>query len=495
MSDTGGAAPTGTPPVPGWGSLEVHPGSGVVHRGPDVLLVVPTVSPALVEATSELVALCGDVPDPTGRRRVRRAARLLTEAEPEDLPEFALVIDAGDHLTVLVHGDVTVSVTGEQDLSFSAAESLAWVERVVPLPYETVTIDSPSGRSGRAALEPARGLPLDLLAGTVPGGGATLQRGATATSASERTAEPGAQELARVLERPAYLRSRTGGPAKGPAEAEVSGRVPAGASAAPDARREPGHAAEPAAAAEPVTAAPAGSRDGSPPAREASDSAGGRTVLRQTVQVRRVSLARHGRPAGGARRAPLPVGAATGGSLTAAHGQVVLIEGVLCPAGHLNEPGAGTCAPCGAPMGAASPRVTQPRPPLGVLVTDEGAVYTVTTDYVIGRDPEHAPDVVAGRARALVLRDAENSTSRVHARLTVSGWEVQVTDSGSANGTFVSSGGPAGPWNAVYREPGTPLRPGDRVRLGKRQLLFDRYHLPSTPLQAAGREGSGGSHR
>ena len=489
MSDTGGAAPTGTPPVLGWGRLEVHPGSGVVHRGPDVLLVVPTVSPALVEATSELVALCGDVPDPTGRRRVRRAARLLTEAEPEDLPEFALVIDAGDHLAVLVHGDVTVSVTGEQDLSFSAAESLAWVERVVPLPCETVTIESPSGGSASRAAESPRGLPLDLLAGTVPGSGATLQRGATATSTSERAAEPGAQEQARVLERPAYLRSGTGGPPKGPAESEVTGPVPAGASAAPEAGREPGHAAEP------VTAPAVPRPDGAPPAREASDGTDGHTVLRQTVQVRRVSLARHGRPAGGARRAPLPVGAAAGGSFTAAHGQVVLIQGVLCPAGHLNEPGAGTCAPCGAPIGGEAPRVTQPRPPLGVLVTDEGAVYTVTTDYVIGRDPEHAPDVVAGRARALVLRDAENSTSRVHARLSVSGWEVLVADSGSANGTFVSSGGQAGPWNAVYREPGTPLRPGDRVRLGKRQLLFDRYHLPSTPLQAAGREGSGGPHR
>ena len=159
MSDTGGAAPTGTPPVLGWGRLEVHPGSGVVHRGPDVLLVVPTVSPALVEATSELVALCGDVPDPTGRRRVRRAARLLTEAEPEDLPEFALVIDAGDHLAVLVHGDVTVSVTGEQDLSFSAAESLAWVERVVPLPRVARTIGRPVDSRSRWGQVSATAIP------------------------------------------------------------------------------------------------------------------------------------------------------------------------------------------------------------------------------------------------------------------------------------------------------------------------------------------------
>ena len=79
-----------------------------------------------------------------------------------------------------------------------------------------------------------------------------------------------------------------------------------------------------------------------------------------------------------------------------------------------------------------------------------------------------------------MLRDAEHSTSRVHARLRLSGWDVLVADSGSANGTQVSRSGPTGPWEAVYREPGTPLHPGDRVRLGKRQLLFDRVqHAPT----------------
>ena len=71
---------------------------------------------------------------------------------------------------------------------------------------------------------------------------------------------------------------------------------------------------------------------------------------------------------------------------------------------------------------------------------------------------------------------------------------VLLKDSGSANGTFLSRGGAAGPWTVVPREPGTPLRPGDRVRLGKRQLLFDRYHVRSTPLQATGR-GTDGPHR
>jgi pSer/pThr/pTyr-binding forkhead associated (FHA) protein len=89
--------------------------------------------------------------------------------------------------------------------------------------------------------------------------------------------------------------------------------------------------------------------------------------------------------------------------------------------------------------------------------------------------------VLAGRARPLPLRDAARSTSRVHARLTLVGWQVLLSDSSSANGTFVSHHGAAGPWLPVM--PGTemPLLHGDRVRLGKRQLLFDTWRETLVP--------------
>ena len=145
--------------------------------------------------------------------------------------------------------------------------------------------------------------------------------------------------------------------------------------------------------------------------------------MRPTVAVKRVSLRPQDRVGARVRRAPLPRGAAAAPS-PASGGPVVLIEGVTCPSGHLNEPESATCGPCGARIDPAAPRVTRARPPLGVLVTDDGAVYTVTGDYVIGREPEQAPDVKAGTARALVLRDGERSTSRVHARLELSGWSV-----------------------------------------------------------------------
>lgn len=479
-----------------WGAVEVRSGSGVVHRGPDVLLVVPTVTEGLADAAGELVALCALTPDPTGRRRFRQAARLLTDAEPEDVPGFVLVIATDDHLAVLAHGAVTVSVTGAQGVTFSAAEALSWVERTIDRSFETVTVEgmpadvedlpAAAAPAGRGAATGALRLPLDLVAGTVPGGGATVRSRRPAPSPAERGAAPreqGAappeQEVARVLERPAYL------PAHG------AGVAPAGTGATGTAALQPVQPAPDHASAS-VAGSPVGSTEGSTEGRT-QGGAEGRTVMRPTVAVKRVSLRPQDRAGGRVRRAPLPQGAAAA-PLPASTGPVVLIEGVTCPSGHLNEPESASCGPCGARIDPAAPRVTRARPPLGVLVTDDGAVYTVTGDYVIGREPEQAPDVKAGRARALVLQDGEHSTSRVHARLELSGWSVLLKDSGSANGTFLSRGGAAGPWTVVPREPGTPLRPGDRVRLGKRQLLFDRYHVRATPLQPTGR-GADGPHR
>jgi pSer/pThr/pTyr-binding forkhead associated (FHA) protein len=118
---------------------------------------------------------------------------------------------------------------------------------------------------------------------------------------------------------------------------------------------------------------------------------------------------------------------------------------------------------------------------LGILVTDGGTIYTVDGDFLIGREAGEAPDVLAGRARAVHLRDAARSTSRVHARLTVMGWKVRLSDNGSANGTFVSGHGAAGPWLPVAPHTSVTLAHGDRVRLGDRQLLFDTWRETVVP--------------
>jgi hypothetical protein len=210
------------------------------------------------------------------------------------------------------------------------------------------------------------------------------------------------------------------------------------------------------------------------------------TMLRPAVQFRAVPLgecavrARGGQPAR-ARRPPLPIAGAPSGPGTGTRGPEVLVEAVRCPRDHVTDPAQPTCLTCGAPLPPEGARVRLPRPPLGILVTDGGTIYTVTGDVVIGREPEQAPDVLAGRARPLPLRDAARSTSRVHARLVVRGWQVLLSDEGSANGTFVSRSGAAGPWLPAVPDIPVPLVHGDRVRLGQRQLLFDTWREAVIP--------------
>ena len=198
----------------------------------------------------------------------------------------------------------------------------------------------------------------------------------------------------------------------------------------------------------------------------------GSTMLHEAVRFRTVRLG-HTTRADPAGRVPLPVAAGPDGPGSAA-GEEVLVEGALCGSGHFVDPDETACPRCGAALGAA-PRVVRPRPPLGILVTDGGSIYTVAGDYVIGREPQLSPLVLSGQARPLVLRDSDRSTSRVHALLRVSGWKVSISDARSANGTFVSSKGAAGPWDPVPADPALKLFPGDRVRLGKRQLLFEGH--------------------
>jgi hypothetical protein len=212
------------------------------------------------------------------------------------------------------------------------------------------------------------------------------------------------------------------------------------------------------------------------------------TALRPAVQFRTVLLgecAVHApatRPPPG-RRPPLPVAGAPGEAPpgTATTDPQVLVDGVHCLSGHFTDPDLPACLTCGTALPPAGPRVRGPRPPLGVLVTDGGTVYPVTGDLVIGREPDQAPEVLGGHARPLRLRDAARSTSRVHARLTVRGWKVLLSDDRSANGTLVSRHGAAGPWLPATSQAPVALLHGDRVRLGRRQLLFDTWRETVVP--------------
>jgi hypothetical protein len=160
----------------------------------------------------------------------------------------------------------------------------------------------------------------------------------------------------------------------------------------------------------------------------------------------------------------------------AAGADVVVVQGIECSRQHFNDPTSIYCAVCGISMVHQTHNLLPgPRPPLGVIVLDDGAVFTLAGDYVLGREPDHAEEVLAGTATALALDDPDVTMSRVHARVTLVGWDVRLEDAGSANGTYTAKPGET-EWTKLGTGESVILKPGSKVSLGGRTLVFDSHH-------------------
>jgi hypothetical protein len=143
-----------------------------------------------------------------------------------------------------------------------------------------------------------------------------------------------------------------------------------------------------------------------------------------------------------------------------------VVTGVYCKNDHFDDPDARFCAVCGISMNQQTlvPR-PGPRPPLGVLAFDDGSVFQLDSDYVVGRDPALSPTVAAGQARPLCVADDAGIVSRAHAAIQLDGWRVLVTDLDSANGTRIRHRDDEADQPLVPRLP-ADLLPGSHVDLG-----------------------------
>ncbi|OWY63080.1 hypothetical protein B7486_55020 [cyanobacterium TDX16] len=117
-----------------------------------------------------------------------------------------------------------------------------------------------------------------------------------------------------------------------------------------------------------------------------------------------------------------------------------------------------------------------PPPPIppsgpGRLVFEDGAVVPLDRDLVLGREPQGAPEVLAGQAASLAISDPGQSVSRVHARITLAGGAPQLVDAGSANGTFVVRPGQEA-WERIEGE-GVLLTPGTSILVGYTILRYE----------------------
>jgi hypothetical protein len=155
-----------------------------------------------------------------------------------------------------------------------------------------------------------------------------------------------------------------------------------------------------------------------------------------------------------------------------------LVDGVYCPQPknkHFNDPAVAYCRVCGLGMLQQTRNIQRgPRPPLGVLLLDDGMTFRLDADYVVGRDPGMDADVAAGRARPLRMLDPAGTISRLHLRVALNGWRVQVADLGSANGSVVRHPGVPEPQRLTPHE-AVEIKPGSTIDMGRRSMRFESY--------------------
>ena len=398
-------------------------GQGVIARRGPLVAVTDSrgIGPdPLLTALTEAAAAGAD-----GGDLVLRAARAALGGHGQ--PAWACAgVTADGGVAVLVHGHAVavVRVDGGQEVTLTASDSVIPVSRK----FTGASVSLSLAVDGPAAADPQ----LWLGDGVVRGGGLAV------------TATAGAGEM--------ELRT----PAAAPA-------------AAPD--NQAGHD-NPAVPRVPPTAADFGALPG-PPNSGPTVSSDDWFARQQDPGLAEWHPSTVGPPAA-APAAGVPADAPPTGEFPAGdEPPPVLVDGVVCARDHFNDPGARACRQCGIGLDQP-PRSLQrrPRPPLGVLVLDDGARVTLNGDYVLGREPTFDSDVIDGRARPLRVNDPNGTVSRLHLRISLIGWQVEVSDLGSANGSVLQSSGaerPLAPFEPTIIEPGT------RISIGHRSMQYLAY--------------------
>ncbi|WP_280464336.1 FHA domain-containing protein [Nocardia cyriacigeorgica] len=149
----------------------------------------------------------------------------------------------------------------------------------------------------------------------------------------------------------------------------------------------------------------------------------------------------------------------------------VKVMGFKCARAHPSDPRSAFCTVCGMPVDQTQALSEVVRPPLGMLVLDDGMTFMLAADAVIGRDPEHSEQARRGLI-PLKIEDNSGGMSRAHAEIVLVNWDVTLVDRGSTNGTRTRV---AGYRDWVRLPPNQPmvLLPGTEIMIGNRVLRFD----------------------
>ncbi|MEU7764851.1 FHA domain-containing protein [Nocardia sp. NPDC049190] len=431
----------------------------VAHRGPGR----PTQdSPALV-ALESLAELVRDAivqqPEGPGALVARQATRWLmkhaVQISPGEPIDFGILCTAeSGGVAIFLHGAVTAVLADDTEVERYRGSAAAFtVDRVADVPARAAAlfVDDAQGRIPN--LPPERGIGW-LAEGIAQAGGAIVWFDA---------ARP----------RPPAT-SRASGPAVMPRRAEMSPLPTARIEREPSAEADTQHLLDSRRTPE--------SRGASAPPPEAEPpphlSAPSTAMLDAEAEQQAIDPRHAPTQLRGTNPAPQPdpdlqrrlEATARATALT------VRVLGFKCARAHPSDPRAAFCTVCGMPVDQTQPLIEVVRPPLGVLILDDGTSYLLAADAVLGRDPEHS---VAAESGLVPLRvdDASGGMSRAHAEIRLVNWDVSVVDRGSTNGTRTRLPGYRD-WIRLAPNQSMALIPGAEIMLGNRVLRFEHPAPP-----------------
>jgi len=448
---------------------------GVVRRTSGVLLLVDTstdAGPRLLVETSES----------DGRELYED---LRARAASGSLPSLGALIDVDGTTIALLSG--ALAMTASTDLGSVEAKPQGSGVYEQPLHTETIHVALQLTDGGAATPDASIADLLDLHTGTVVGGGVSLVTDDTRTPAPGIAgAVAGGAVIGGAVSNPA-VRSSLGdpvgdtppvqpvqAPAEPPAPAEPAPAPEAAPPVAPAAEQVPPPPQPAPAEAVPPAPAPAAAPAPAPAAAEAAP------------EFESIDLTAEPEAVG----EPLPVetpgstGEADADDAAGSDGaaNVAQVLGVRCPVDHHNHPDAQYCSQCGRKMGVNRTvvLVQGPRPPLGLFVAEDGTTIQLSSDVVIGRDPNSHEAVIAGSASGVGLTDDSLGLSRSHAMIVLNDWDVTVRDLESANGTFLRRAGDDG-WEQLNPAAAATLRAGDMIKVPGYELQLELFHIAGAP--------------
>ncbi|WP_283137065.1 FHA domain-containing protein [Rhizohabitans arisaemae] len=401
----------------------------------------------LLAAIREVAAVGGD-----GRTLARRVAQVLAASMAHEVLACAIAGPVAGGFAVLVSGAATARLVGQAgEVHLDGREALTWVDRLVPGPVTHIELSLPG------AGEPHPHWYLD--SGVVGGGGITWSPSGAMGHADRH---PSPAEQAPVLRSPPVAQQ---GPEYGHRHPVTQRRV-----------AEPSPVvAQPAVPVTPFPLVPPHQQATPPPQAAAPPVAEQPRPVEPPTPPQPPTPDPEQKPFEAVLLIPEAADEVVAPPVVEPDSRPT-VYGVDCKNDHFNDPRVPYCVACGIALVQRTlvPR-RGPRPPLGVLLLDDGMTLRLDTDYLVGRDPERAQEVASGEARPIRLADMDGSVSRRHLRVTLENWDVKLVDLNSVNGTRVQ--GPSDPdFRDIPANQPVTIVPGTKILVGGSRVIRYESH-------------------